>query len=100
MARRVRWTDSSLSDLAETHRFIARDSRFYAATFVREVRDAARSLREFAERGRVVPEIGDPRFRELLVRQYRLIYTLAADDEVVILGFVHGARDLRSLWDL
>jgi plasmid stabilization system protein ParE len=53
---------------------IAHDSPHYAAAFVREVRDGARSLAHLAERGRVVPEFGDTSIRELFVRCYRLIY--------------------------
>jgi len=59
---------------------------------------AAKSLASFAERGRVVPELGNPDIRELIVRSYRLIYTVGAAD-VTVLGLIHGARDLPSLWE-
>jgi len=75
--------------------YIAEDSRHYAAAFVREVRDAARTLATFAERGRVVPELSDPAVRELLVGRYRLTYRLA-ETTVQIVAFVHGARDFRG----
>jgi len=75
--------------------YIAEDSRHYAAAFVREVRDAARTLATFAERGRVVPELSDPAVRELLVGRYRLMYRLA-ETTVQIVAFVHGARDFRG----
>jgi plasmid stabilization system protein ParE len=97
VARTVRWTETATQDLEETAEFIGRDSRFYAAALVRETRAAARSLRTFAERGRVVPEIDTPDIREIFVRSYRLIYQVIAD-HVFILAFVHGARDLTALW--
>ena len=97
MARRVIWSELARSDLGATADYIATDSPRYAAAFVREVRDAARSLRRFAERGRIVPEFDDPRLRELLVRSYRLIYRVAPE-AVYIVAFVHGARDLELLW--
>jgi toxin ParE1/3/4 len=97
VARRVVWTQLARSDLGVTADYISMDSPRYAAAFVREVRDAARSLRRFAERGRVVPEFDDPRLRELIVRSYRLIYYV--DPKTVhVIAFVHGARDLESLW--
>lgn len=97
MARRVVWTAHAQSDLAVTADYISTDSPRYAAAFVREVRDAARSLRRFAERGRVVPEFGNPHLRELFVRSYRLIYQI--DSETIsVVAFIHGARDLESLW--
>ena len=97
MARTVKWTETATSDLEEVARFIGRDSQFYAAAIVREARATARSLRTFAERGRVVPESNAPDIRELFVRSYRLIYKVIPD-HVDILAFVHGARDLNSLW--
>ncbi len=50
-----------------------------------------------AERGRVVPELEEPAVRELIVGSYRLIYEIA-DADVNVLGLIHGARDLASLW--
>jgi plasmid stabilization system protein ParE len=68
VARTVKWTETAAKDLEEVAEFIGRDSRFYAAALVREARAAARSLRTFAERGRVVPEIDTLDIREIFVR--------------------------------
>jgi toxin ParE1/3/4 len=65
---------------------------------VREVREAARSLKRFAERGRHVPEFDHPRIRELLVRNFRLIYQHEGD-VVYVLALIHGTRDLWAAWD-
>ena len=97
MARKVVWTDNAWRDLEEAAEYIARDSLHYGAAFVREVRDAARSLAGLAERGRVVPEFSDPSIRELIVRSYRLVYQVTEETAYVV-GFIHGARDLAALW--
>ncbi len=97
MARAVKWTESAINDLKEVAEFIARDSRFYATTVVKEARKAARSLRVSAERGRLVPESNSSDIREIFLWKYRLIYKIASHD-VYILAFIHGARDLESLW--
>jgi plasmid stabilization system protein ParE len=93
---RVRWTTSGWDDVEEAARFVARDSPRYAVALLREAQSAARSLRQFAYRGRVVPERDDERLRELIVGSHRLIYKLVADDEVHVLAFVNGARDLDA----
>ncbi len=98
MARKVKWTEAAWSDLEEAADYIARDSPHYAAAFVRESRDAARSLAYLAERGRVVPEFDDTSIRELFVRSYRLIYHVRVQ-MVYIIGFVHGARNLHAFWE-
>jgi len=97
MARKVNWAYEAATDLEALAEYIARDSAFYASAFVQEIRDASRSLNEFFERGRIVPELGNPNIRELFVREYRLIYSIE-ESRVVILGLIHGKRDLKRLW--
>lgn len=94
MAREVVWTRPAVEDLEEVATRIGHDSEAYASSFVREVRDAAASLGEFAERGQVVPEFGDPALRELLIRPYRLVYEIIGD-RVLLVGLIHGARRYR-----
>ena len=96
MARRVVWAEAASSDLEEAAGYIARDSRYYAAAFVREVRAAARS-RVSPERGRVVPELGRPEIRELFVRSHRLVYNVAPK-QTCVLALIHGARDFTKVW--
>ena len=91
MARRITWTDSAWQELECAAGFIERDSRRYAAALVEEARDAARSLKKFPRRGRVVPETGDELIRELFVKSFRLIYEIRSGS-VVIVAFIHGAR--------
>jgi len=97
MAREVAWTETAWRDLRHVADYIAEDSPGYAATFVEQIRDLARSLDLFAHRGRIVPELGDPAVRELLVGNYRLLYEIHPAT-IEILGLIHGARDLAALW--
>jgi toxin ParE1/3/4 len=98
MDRRVVWTETAWSDLEQVVTHIAKDSSHYAAAFAREARDALRSLSQLSNRGRVAPEFNDPTVREIFVRSYRLIYTVSKG-AVCILCFIHGARDLKALWE-
>lgn len=95
MAREVAWAESASEDLADIASYIERDSAFYAAAVVRELIEAARSLDQFGERGRVVPEYRDASIRELLVRDYRLVYEVS-EVAVHVLRIVHGARPLPA----
>ena len=99
MAWRVTWTEPAWENVRSAAEYIAKDSPRYAAALIREARDAARSLRQFANRGRVVPEIGDPAIHELFVFQsYRMLYRVL-DGEVQVLAFIHSARDLSTALD-
>lgn len=97
MAREVAWTETAWRDLEFIADYVAEDSPSYAGALVRRVRDRARSLEELAERGRVVPELDDPKVRELLIGNYRLIYEVG-EEMIHILALIHGARDLAALW--
>ena len=57
-----------------------------------------RSLNEFAERGRIVPELRDDSIREIFVYSYRLVYRIE-DDQISILALIHGRRDFQTAWD-
>jgi len=97
MARKVIWSREATTDLEALAEYIARDSTSYAASFVQEVLDASRSLNELSERGRIVPELSSPHIRELMVRGYRIIYSIG-ESHVIIVGLIHGKRDLKRLW--
>jgi len=97
VAREVAWTQHAWSDLDQAADYIARDSPNYAATLLAQARDTARSLARLAERGRVVPELGDATIREIFVGSFRLVYRISGV-RVEVLAFVHGARDLAALW--
>ncbi len=97
MALEVVWAKAALEDLELAAEYIARDSPRYASVLVREARAAASSLNILHKRGRVVPEISTVSIRELFVCNYRLIYQIALRT-VYIIGFIHGSRDLWSLW--
>ncbi|MEI9812771.1 MAG: type II toxin-antitoxin system RelE/ParE family toxin [Acidobacteriota bacterium] len=88
----VIWTPSAVQELNSAADYIALDSRRYASALVQDVREAARSLSKFAHSGRVVPEVADTSVREIFVKSYRLIYEIRSD-QVVILAFLHGARE-------
>jgi len=101
VAWRVRWTEPAENAVERQAAYIAQDSPRYAAVLVRDARDAARSLRHFPRRGRIVPEENNPALRELIVaNSYRMLYRVLEDErEVWIVAFVHGARLLENALD-
>ena len=66
-SRRVVWSASAEAALDEILGHIAKTSTDGMARVLVRALDTAQSLDRFAERGRVVEEIGDPTLRELLV---------------------------------
>ena len=58
---------------------------------------AARSLSTLYERGRVVPELGLPDVRELLLGHYRLVYEVFPA-QVAVVRIIHASRDFEKAW--
>ena len=98
MARKIIWSHEAADDLNALSEYIARDSVHYAAAFTQQILEASSSLNIFADRGRVVPELGDPSIREVIVGNYRLIYS-TEQSRIVVLAIIHGYRDFNALWE-
>ncbi len=95
-SRRVAWTQGARDGLDSVLGYIAEDSPEAAAKILDVILGVAESLDQLSNRGRIVPEIGDPSIREVFVYSYRLLYQVC-DDEVRIIGLLHGARNF-SRW--
>jgi len=94
LARSVVWARRARS-LAVAH--IREESPGAARSFGSAVVRAARSLSTLSERGRTVPELGQPDVRELLLGRYRLVYEVFPDT-VAVLRLIHASRDFEKAW--
>jgi len=94
----VIWAVPARNDLKQIHDYIAKDSKYYAQNVVQEIVAKTEMLTDFPEIGPVVPEIGNPNIRELLVYSYRLVYEIS-ETGIEILTIIHGRRDFISTWD-
>ncbi len=92
----VRWRPQALRDLDAIEAYYEEVAPDFAPLFVAGAFEAVRKLADFPGMGRIVPEIGDPSIRELLYRQYRLIYVV--DEQTVeILTLYHASRAFGGL---
>ena len=96
MAWRIDWSPEALEDLEQIAAYLERDSPWYAKAVVGRIVEDAETLDEFPLRGRVVPELDDPAFRERFCYRYRLIYRVEPD-RILIAAVIHGARDPMSI---
>ncbi|MDT0631153.1 type II toxin-antitoxin system RelE/ParE family toxin, partial [Rubrivirga litoralis] len=84
----VVWTKRAQADLAEIADYHAAQSPAYAEVLVRRLLAAAERLSAFPESGRVVPEIGDELMREVVYRNYRVIYLHSAGEGRKRIGLI------------
>lgn len=81
-------------DLQEITEYIARDNIESAIRLAEELLAVCRSIKDFPERGRIVPEAGHPQIREIIYKNYRLVYTVRKG-KVYILQIFNAARLFR-----
>ena len=72
--------------------YIARDSEFHAAKQVERFFESAERLKTHPRIGRIVPEVGHPSIRELIIGNYRLMYHLSNQDVAEVITIHHSAR--------
>jgi len=90
----INWTENSKNDLVSIAEFIAKDSVKYAQITVKEIRLATQNLKYFPKIGRKVPEINDDRIREIIHKNYRVIYWIKENQTIDILTVHHSAKVL------
>ena len=89
----IEWSPTAENDLNEIIDYIAQDSLEYALSFYEQVREKVDNLNNFPKIGRKVPELEDPSIRELILRNYRLIYRIFGE-KVQIVRIIHGSKIL------
>jgi toxin ParE1/3/4 len=72
--------------------YIKRDSVKYAQLEKKKIQDAIDKLPQQPLAGRVVPELNNNNLRELIFRNYRIIYEVASEKQINILSIHHHAR--------
>jgi plasmid stabilization system protein ParE len=91
----VIWSIPAKHDLKKVHDYIAEDSKYYALKVSQEFVVKSEALSNFPEMGRVVPEIGNPNIRELIIYSYRLIYEVSSS-RVEILAIIHCKQNFTG----
>jgi toxin ParE1/3/4 len=103
----VTWSETAERDLLAIVEYIADDSPQRAYEMFKDLRKRASSLRNFPDRGRVVPELhqqGITQYRELITTPWRIIYRIS-ERKVYVLSVLDSRRSaedilLRRLIDL
>lgn len=91
---KIKWSHDSIEDLKEICRFIALDSPYYANLLRDRIFEMVEHLGLFPELGRHVPESDDPTVRELIYKNYRIIYQIK-EGYLEIITVIHGSRLLK-----
>lgn len=87
------WSPLALERVGDIAQYIAEDKPDAAVKWVEDLFAAVERLADFPESGRVLPEVGSLRIREVIFGAYRVIYSVK--DQVDILTVRRSSQLLR-----
>ncbi len=95
---KIKWTNQSLSNILEIEDFIARDNPVAAIKFTDKIISLVEELALFPEKGRVVPEFSVEQIREIIYKNYRIVYLVKKNSiEVLTIFESHKLLDKENL---
>ncbi|MBN2363923.1 type II toxin-antitoxin system RelE/ParE family toxin [candidate division WOR-3 bacterium] len=95
----VYWSEIAYKDLDGIIDYISNDSIDIAIKILHRIKEKAESLKNFPERGRVVPELKFhhiENYREIIVSPWRIIYRIE-NDSVYIIAVFDGRRNFEDI---
>ncbi len=90
---KIVWSPLAIDRVSEIAEYIARDKPSAAEKWVETVFSKVKQLKSSPEIGRIVPEIRNAQFRELIYGNYRIIYRIEKK-QISILTIRHGRQIL------
>jgi addiction module RelE/StbE family toxin len=90
----VKWTARALKALDDIYDYLNQDAPLYADNVAQQIIDSVERLEVFPLSGRAVPEARRDDIREVIYRNYRIIYWVATDDRIDIISILHSSQDL------
>ena len=91
---KLHWTPQAIEDLEAIFEYISHDSRSVAKLFVEKIYYRVDQLRHFPLSGRTVPEIEDETIRELIYKNYRIVYQVVNKNQLRIITVFHSSKNL------
>ena len=90
---KIVWSPLAIDRASEIASYIAQDKPSAAENWINTVFSKVERLKSSPGIGRIVPEIGNKQFRELIYGNYRIIYRLEKK-QVSVLTIRHGKQIL------
>lgn len=88
------WSHSSLIDLDGIYEYISKGSKYYATRTIEKIIERGKQISTFPNSGKKVPEYDNPKIRQVIEGNYRMIYKIE-NDIVQVLTIVHGSRKIE-----
>ncbi|MBK8944073.1 MAG: type II toxin-antitoxin system RelE/ParE family toxin [Ignavibacteriae bacterium] len=95
---KINWTKESFLNLQEIEDFISQDNPNAAIKLTDKLISLVEDLIEFPEKGRIVPELSISQIREILHKNYRIVYLIKKNSVDILTVFEgHKLLDVENL---
>ena len=88
---KIYWSKEALNNIQEIEDYIYRDNPAAAISLTDKIISVAENLIEFPRKGRIVPELSLDQIREVLYKNYRIVY-LIKKNAIEILTVFEGHK--------
>ena len=97
---KIYWTKESLLNIQEIEDFISLDNPNAAIKFTDKLISLVETLIDFPNKGRIVPELSIDQIREILHKNYRIVYLIKKNSIDILTVFEgHKLLDKDNLTD-
>ncbi|MFQ8785958.1 MAG: type II toxin-antitoxin system RelE/ParE family toxin [Clostridia bacterium] len=96
---RILMSNEAHQDIDSIFEYILRDSIKYANETSENIYSCISNLENAPYLGRYVPELSTKHFRELIYKNYRIVYDFSEDSNTIYIHFVvHSKRNFKSFY--
>ena len=93
---KVNWTSQAIEDIHGMREYFRSQSAKYAEQFTDKIFEEAANLEHYPQIGRIVPELERPEIRELIYKNYRIVYHVVSNERIDIVAVHNGSRPLTK----
>lgn len=97
---KVVWTKEAIIKLNQIEDFISIDNPIAAVNLVDKLIELAEKLKKFPFKNRIVPELSLSQLREIIYKNYRIVYLLKKNSiEILTVFESHKLLDIKDFQD-
>ena len=93
----VIWTQRATQEITSIAEYLEQYSTLYASSIVKKLYGKVGVLKQFPKLGRIIPEMQEEKYRELIEGNYRIMYEMLDDEMILIQRVMHTSRFFKEL---
>ena len=84
---KINWTKEAMINLQQIEDFISADNPNAALQLIDKLISLTKDLSRFPKKGRIVPELSVDRIREIIYKNYRIVYAIKKNSITILTVF-------------